>query len=140
MHITVLDLIHSGNVDELQEMVQRSVDATCRGEAHEMKAFAAGLCIAESRLDFRILQDGVVGTGTVDLHQILIDDATCADIEMPRLGVAHLPVWQAHVRTRSLQLGVRIAGLQLIHVRRGGPIDHVSPAPVADSPTVENDQ
>ena len=44
-----------------------------------------------------VLHDGAVLAGTVNLHQVLIDNAAGADVEVSHLRVAHLSVWQAHV-------------------------------------------
>ena len=61
------------------------MDAASGCQAHEVNALAVSLRIAVSRLDFRVFQNGVVSNGTVDLHQILINDAPGTDIEVSRL-------------------------------------------------------
>ena len=73
-------------------------------------------------------------------HQILIDDASGTDVEVSRLGVAHLSIWQTHGLARSLQLGVRISGFQIVEIWRWGLCYHVTLALVAYAPAVENDQ
>ena len=140
VHIAVLDVVLLGDVDEFQQVVQRGMNATRGSQAHQVQALAIGLGIAVGRLDLRVLQDGIVGTGAVDLHQVLIDDAPGADVQVARLRVSHLSVGQPHVLARGLQFGVRIAGLQVVHVGRSGLCYHVPQALVADAPAVENNQ
>ena len=67
-----------------------------------MQILTGRLGITVGRLDFRVLQDGVVGTGKVYLYQVLIHDTPGANVQMPRLRVTHLSVWQTNVPTRSL--------------------------------------
>ena len=105
-----------------------------------MQVLAVGLGIAVRRLDFRVLQDGIVGTGVVDLHQVLIDDAPGADVQVTCLRVTHLSVGQPHILARGLQLGVGIVGLQVVHVGRSGLCYHVPQALVADAPAVQDNQ
>ena len=78
------------------------MDATRGSQTHQVNALAVSLGVAESRLDFRVLHDGVVGTGAVDPHQILIDHAPGTDVQVARLRVSHLSVGKPHVLTRSL--------------------------------------
>ena len=138
MYVAVRDVIHLRDVDELQQVVQRRVDAARGRQAHQVQVLAAGLGIAVRRLDLRILQDAVVGTGAVDLHQVLIHDAPGADVQVARLRVAHLSVGQPHIAARGLQLGVGIVRLQVVHVGRGRLCYRVALPLVADAPAVQN--
>ena len=112
------DAIFLGNVAELEEVVQRRVYATVGSQL--------------------VLQDAAVGTGAVDLHQVLVNDASGADIEVSHFGVTHLSVGQTHILTTGLELRVRIVGQQAVPIRSGGHIDYVVFLAVADSPTVQN--
>ena len=132
------DAIFLGDVAELEEVVQRRVYATVGGQAHEVDVFAVLLGVREGRDNFLVLQDAAVGTGAVDLHQVLVNDASGADIEVSHFGVAHLSVGQAHILTTGLELRVRIVGQQAVPIRSGGHIDYVVFLAVADSPTVQN--
>ena len=76
----------------------------------------------------------------VNLHKVLIDYASSTNIKVSCLRVSHLSVGKPHVLTRSLQLGVRIIGCQIVDVWRGGVINNVTLALIADAPSVENDQ
>ena len=46
-----------------------------------MDIFAMFFGIREGRDDFRVLHDAIVGTSTVNLHQILVNDTSGPDIE-----------------------------------------------------------
>ena len=62
----------------------------------------------ERCLDLGVLQDRIVAAGAVDLHQILVDHAAGADIEVPDLRIAHLAVGQSDVLAVGAQLGMGI--------------------------------
>ena len=134
------DAIFLGNVAELEEVIQRRVYAAVGGQTHEVDVLAVLLGIGEGGDDFLVLQDAAVGTGTVDLHQVLVDDAAGTDIEVTHFGVAHLSVGQAHVLAASLQLGVRIVGQQAVPIGSGSHRDYIVLLTVADAPTVQNHQ
>ena len=71
--------------------------ATVGGQPHEMDVFAMFFGVREGRNDFSVLHDAVVGTGTVDLHQVLVNDTSGPDIEVPDFRVTHLPIRQPYV-------------------------------------------
>ena len=76
--------------------------ATIGDQAHEVDLFAVLLRIRESALHLRVLHDRTIFAGHVDLHQILVNDATRTDIQVTHLGVTHLSVRQTDELTRSL--------------------------------------
>ena len=90
--------------------------------------------------DGSILENGAVGTGAVDFHQVLVNDAASADIEVAHFGVTHLSVGQTNVFARSQQLGVRIGSVEVVHKRSWSLEDDVTFAVTANAPTVENHQ
>ena len=92
---------------QFEEVVQRRVHATCGGQAHQMHFLSRFLRVAVSSNNLRVLEDAVVAAGDVDFHEVLIDHASCADVEVPDLGVAHLSVGQAYALTASQQLRMR---------------------------------
>ena len=112
--------------------------ATVGGQAHEVDVFTVLLGVREGRDDFLVLQDAAVGTGAVDLHQVLVNDASGADIEVSHFRVTHLSVGQPHVLAAGLELRVRIVGQQAVPVRSGGYIDYIVFLAVANAPTVQN--
>ena len=64
-----------------------------------------------------------------DARQLLIYDAPGADIQVPHLGVAHLPFRQAHGPARGLDRGRRKLRAQLRDVGHARDADRVAPAP-----------
>ena len=138
MHVSMFDAVSLGNAAQREQMIQRGMHTTGRGQSHQMHALAVLLGIFVGRNYFGILQDAAVGTGTVNFHQILIHDTACADIEVTHLGIPHLSVGQSHVLTRSLQLRHRIILGQIVHIRCRSVEDYITLAVITHSPTVEN--
>ena len=132
--------ISIGYLYEFVQVVERRVNASRRGETHEVQALSRRLCIFVSRADFWIVKNAVVGTSTVYLHQVLVDDTSGADVEMTDFGVAHLAVGQADILARSEQLRMGIVGIEAVDERRGRVVDGVALAMVADAPAVEDHQ
>ena len=89
--------VFASDVNELEEVVERRVNAAVGGEAHEVDALAVFLGIGIGAYDFRILENGAIGTGAVDFHQVLVNDAASTDIEVTYLGVTHLSVGETDV-------------------------------------------
>ena len=97
VEIYVLEVILLGDVAEREDMLERGVYAAVGCQAHEVHGLAGVLGVGECVLDFGILKDGTVGDGLVDFHEVLIDHAACADVEVSYFRVAHLAVGQADV-------------------------------------------
>ena len=114
--------------------------ATVGAEAHEVQLLARLLGVGIGSLHLRVLHNRIVLAGAVDLHKVLIDNATGTDVQVTHLRVAHLSVGQTHVFARSLQLRVSRNGRQIIKIRSRRIIDHVAPSVLSDSPSVENHQ
>ena len=97
---------------EFEQVVERRVHAARGGEAHEVQVLAVLLGVAVSTYDFGIFENAAVLAGAVDLYKVLVDDASCADVEVTHFGVTHLSVGQTNVLARGEELGVRIIGVQ----------------------------
>ena len=108
VHIGVADAVLLADFHQLEQVVKAGVHAAVGGEAHEVDAFAVLHRIFVCAYYFLVLQDGTVGTGAVNLHQVLIYDAACTDVEVTHLGVAHLSVGQTNVLTACQQLAAGI--------------------------------
>ena len=78
--------------------------------------------------------------GPVDPGEILVDDATGADIEMPHLGVAHLPLRQSYRAIVGNQGGGGLSCLPTVHVGRSGKMDRVALPRLPNPPAIENGQ
>ena len=88
--------------------------------------------------NLRILHDGVVADGAVDFHQVLINDPSCADIEVSHFGVPHLSIRESYILPACLQLRMRIFSQQRIPMRRWRYADDIGFTLVTDSPAVQN--
>ena len=114
--------------------------AAVAGQAHEVDVLACLLGVLVCADDFRVLQDAAVGTSAVDFHQVLIDDATCTDVEVTHLAIAHLPVGQTDVFAACQELAVRISLVNLVEVRSRSVEDDIPLAVSANAPAVEDHQ
>ena len=56
-----------------------------RGKTHEVELLAVLLSVAVSLDDFLVLEDRSVIACTVDLNEVLINDATCTDVQVANL-------------------------------------------------------
>ena len=108
VHEGIFEAVGRRDVAQLEKVLERRVHAAVRHEAHEMHVHAVLFGMFERCLDLGVLQDRIVAAGAVDLHQILVDHAAGADIEVPDLRVAHLAVGQADVLAVGAQLGMGI--------------------------------
>ena len=106
----VLQTVGLADFDELEQVVEAGAYAAVRAEAHQVELLALLLGIAVGSLYLRVLHDAAVLAGAVDLHQVLVDDAAGADVEVAHLGVTHLSVGQTDILARGCQLRVCAGG------------------------------
>ncbi len=89
-------------------MVDVRMDATVRHEAQEMDASPA-LARPPKGAEQRVVrEERAVLDRDVDAHQVLEEDATRSDREVPDLRVAHLARRQPDGLARRLQCGMRV--------------------------------
>ena len=136
----LVDPVLFRNIAQLEQMIERTVHAAVRQQAHEMHLLAVHLRIGERLHDLRILQNRIVAAGPVDLHQILVYDASGADIQVTYFRITHLSVGKADVFAVGQQLRRRIFGLQAVDIDRVGRINHIVVAVIAFAPAVQNHQ
>ena len=140
MHVGIVEAVGRRNVAQLEEVLQRRVYAAVRHQPHEVHVHTVLFGVFERCLHLRILHDRVVAAGAVDLHEILINHAAGADIEVSDLRVAHLSFGQADVLAVGAQLGVGI------FLRHGRDIfgmhgrNHIGLVVMAVAPAVEDHQ
>ena len=97
-------------------------------------------------LEDRITVESAILNSEIDAGELLIDDATCAEIKMSHLGVSHLALGQADLEPARLKSGLGVGGVELImHWGRGqkGSISlegSALPACWIDPPTVTNEK
>ena len=97
-------------------MVEGRVYTTVRGQSHEVEFLASLFGITESRFDFCVFENATVFASTVDLYEVLIHHATCADVQVTYFGVTHLSIRQTHVFATGLELAVRVLLQQCVPV------------------------
>ena len=98
----------------------------------------------ENFLKDRIMVESPILNGEIDAGEFLVDDATCAEIEMPHLGISHLALGQADLESARLEPGLGVGGVELIMYRGRGQKGGISleggslPACWINPPTVAN--
>ena len=120
------------------------VNTAIRDESDQVEAVAMrGL---ENFLKDRVTVESAILNGEIDAGEFLIDDATCAEVEMSHLGISHLALGQADLESARLESGLGVSGVELImHWGRGqeGGISlegGALPACRIDPPTVTNEK
>ena len=102
MHIDLLDTVSLRHFKKPVEVFFVAVHAAWRNEAEEVQCAARLLRTRDGMEQRLVLEERTVGNRLRDARELLVDDASCADVRMPDFGVAHLPVRQADVLTRCL--------------------------------------
>ena len=82
----------------------------------------------------------VLAAGHIYLDEVLVHDASGAEVHMPDFGVAHLSVRQSDVFSAGLQVAERISGAQAVNERLPLCVDCVAVVVTPFAPTVENHQ
>jgi hypothetical protein len=100
----------------------------------------------ENFLKDRVTIESAILNGEIDAGEFLIDDATCAEIEMSYFGISHLAFRQADLESARLEPGLGVGGVELIMHRGRGQKGGVSleggalPTCWIDPPTVTNEK
>ena len=124
-----------GKLKHAEEMVVMAVHAARRDQSHDVQCTAALLYTVYNREQCLVLEEITVLDVACDARELLIDNATRADIRVPDLGVAHLPVRQSDVLARGKDLIVFVCFLQPVDdrcIRHGdGVVLHIIRVAVA---------
>jgi hypothetical protein len=105
-----LDPRGGGGAGERDRVVLVAVHAARREQPHQVQPPARGLQLAEQRRQGRHAGNRAVLTRRVDPDQILHHHPPGADVEVPHLRIAHLPLGQPHVTARGAQESPRALG------------------------------
>ncbi len=127
-----------GELEQGAEMIDVGVDAAVGDEpeqVHVAVALAGATEHAEQRL---VVEERAVGDGRAYAHEILEEDPSRADREVPDLGVPHLAVGQADGTAGSCELRVRVALPQRVEDGRLRQLDGVARAGRRQTPAVED--
>ena len=82
------------------------MNATSRCEAHKVELLACFLGVAVSLNDFLVLENRTVLASTVNLNEVLINDAAGADVQVAYLRVTHLSFRQTNILATCEELRV----------------------------------
>src|SRR3954466_10877306 len=72
----------------------------------------------ERLLRHRIAREFALSQSLIDASEILINDATCAEIEMAYLRVPHLPVGQSDIEAAGAEFSTRVIAVKAVVKRR----------------------
>ena len=129
-----------GHFQQSDEMADMTVHPAVGNKPEQMHRRTLDSGAAENPGQ-RLVFEKIPGfNGPVDSGEILIDDAACADVEMPHLGIAHLPNRQTHRAVVGDQGRGGPGGLPAVHVGRAGKMDGVAFPRFPNPPAVENSQ
>ena len=77
-------------------MILVAVNAAGREQSEHVQR-RGSLCTCGNGLyEFGIAGEAAVGNVLVNAGEVLINHAAGAEVHMSHLGIAHLPLWQAH--------------------------------------------
>ena len=130
--------VFARNIYELKEVIERGVNATRRGQTHDMELLAGFFSATVRGYNLGVLHDGVVANSDIDFYQILINHSSGTDIQMPYLRVSHLSVRQTYVLAAGLKLRVGIVFQECIPVGSRGAVDGILFACFAQAPAIKN--
>ena len=134
----VFQSIRLAHFYQFEQMFEAGVHAAVAAKPHQMEFLALLFGVGVGSFHLRILHDRVILTCPIDFHQVLIDDASCTDIEMSHLRISHLSVGQPHIFAACLQLTVCRHCREIIQIGCRGIKNHVTLILFSDSPTIEN--
>ena len=138
--IDLLNAVLLGHIEHGENMGQVAVDAAVGQEAHDVQGMAAGLGIFNGLEVDGVLEELAVLDLLGHLGQDLEHDAARAHVGVADLGVAHLPLGQAHVEAGGLEAGVGIFGKEFIEIGGVGNIDGVAAGGRRQSVAVHDNQ
>jgi hypothetical protein len=138
---TTRNALAGSQLDARLYVLPPGVDAAVGDEAHQVQAAArAGAGRLAGGPQYRVLEEAAVGDRVVDPGQVLLDDRSRTEVEVPHFGVAHLAVGQADIAPAGRQRRVWATLPEIVEDRRRGQADRVSRAGRRQAPAVEHDE
>ena len=119
-------------------MIKGRVHSAVAAEAEEMELLARALDIVVAGGNLFVLEQLMLPAGDIDLHEVLVDDAACAEIHVAYLGVAHLALRKAYILAAALQLRVGIFRAKRIDMGLPLCVNCVAVVRATKAPTVQN--
>ncbi len=114
------------------------MDSAVGAKTEEMEFATVLLYIVVGGMDLGVLQETVLAAGDVDLHKVLIHNASGAEVHVSHLAVAHLAVRQTDVLAAGVQMRHGIFGPEAVD--EGSPlgINCIAMVVASLAPTVKN--
>ena len=129
-----------GEIHDRPQVVDVRMDATMRHEAQEMDASPSSTRPPKGAEQRVVREERTVVDRGVDAHEVLEQDATRSDREVPDLRVAHLALRQPDGLARRLQRGTRVLRPEPVEDGCLGELDRVSRPRRSETPAVEDDE
>ena len=127
----------SCKVDEGEKMVEARVHAAVGKEPHQVERRTGFPGVSDKGGDFRLRGERARFAGAVDAHEVLIDHAACADVEVADFGISHLAGGEPHVFAEGEEFGMRAALHERFKIGRMRGRNGIGCAS-ADAPAVKN--
>ena len=144
MNVYLFDSCRRSDGKKSEKVFDMRMDTAIRNESDQVEAVTMGGL--DNFLEDRITVESAILNGEIDAGELLIDYATCAEIEMSHLRVSHLALGQADLESARLESGLGVGGVEfIVHWGRGqkGGISlegGALPACWIDPPTVTNEK
>jgi hypothetical protein len=130
--------VSRGQVEHREDVRLVAVHAAGREQAHDVKRPAGLARRGAGRAQLGVGEETAVLDRGVDPGQVLVDDPAGAQIHVPDLGIAHLPVRQADVAALGVDQRMRPLRPQPAPVRQLGQRQGVVGRVLAMPPTVQD--
>ena len=117
VHENLRDAGRGGEVDHGRDLPLVAVHAARRQEPHHVQRAMAVARGVDRAIENGIGRELAGFDRVIDPREVLVDDAAGADVEVPDLGVAHLPVRQSHAQLGGVDRRVGYRREQAIPVR-----------------------
>ncbi len=139
-HVVRAEPLALREVEERVEVAEVGVDATVGEEAHQVESRAVRHRVGDRLTHDGVLEEGALGDVLIDPRDLLIDHAPRAEVHVPDLRVAHLPLRQPDGEPRRLQGRVRVLRKEAIEERLRSRIDGRNRRVLGDAEAVEDEE
>ena len=131
---------HLGKPQQSFKMADVAMYAAAAQQTDQMQIVLAVGDVVQTRVQRRMLEETAVLDGDIDAHNVLVDNAARAQVEMSDFGVAHLPFWQADRTPRCVENRAFIGAQPVVVVGGIGLDNGVVGSTLTHAPAVKNNQ
>src|SRR5215213_5354237 len=136
----VLHAAPAGEIEQRLEEVEVRGDAPFRDEPEQVDARLAPARPLEGGEQRVVAEERAVADGGIQALQVLEEDPSGADRQVPDLGVAHLAGRQPDGLSGGREPGVRVLAPEAVEHRRPRELDRIAGARRRAAPAVEDDE